>query len=212
MNTLAVTALAGLDDGVAAPHETLHPFFSSRARARECSALYCELRRVAAIFCNGLNVTERRAPRGVVGLSRGFRCPGVWQYSNVGRSHAIAVGVLHQIHRFIGQVQQAFLRPRIHRERRDAKARRQTNLQAFRLEPRCFTDQLVKPPRHVERVVLGRLRQQQYKLVAPIADGKGRCRHTLPEQRRNFLQGLGAVEMPVRVDDPFEIVDVEKGG
>src|SRR5215467_14087106 len=79
MNTLAVTALAGLDDGVATPHETLHPFFSSRARARECSALYCELRRVAAIFCNGLNVTERRAPRGVVGLSRGFRCPGVWQ-------------------------------------------------------------------------------------------------------------------------------------
>ena len=36
------------------------------------------------------------------------RCRRIGQDSHIGRSHAVTIRVLHQIHRFVSQVQQAF--------------------------------------------------------------------------------------------------------
>src|SRR5215472_11958790 len=64
--------------------------------------------------------------------ARRFGRGGVRQNPHVCCVYAVAVGVLHQIHGFVREVQQPFFGPRIHWERGNTKARRQTDVQPFR--------------------------------------------------------------------------------
>ena len=60
----------------------------------------------------------------------------------------------------------------------------------------------------VQRLSLVHARENDYELVAPVTYAKSRRAHTLPDHRSDLLEGLAAVEMPIRVHDPFEIVDI----
>src|SRR5258707_10498986 len=96
---------------------------SNNAVAADQRAYFAaSLRFMSSVKQNFAGVYRRGNARSEVryrrrGLPGGFSGRHARQYPDIRRCHAVALGIFHQVHGFVGEVQQAFLGPRIHRVR-----------------------------------------------------------------------------------------------
>src|SRR5438552_2909141 len=73
-------------------------------------------------------------------LPGGFGGCNIRQNSDIGGGHAVALRIFHQVHGFIGEMQQAFLGSRIHGVGCHAHTGRQLDVQALIHEPGTLSD------------------------------------------------------------------------
>jgi hypothetical protein len=110
-----VTALAWLDQSLGTPHDLEAPFILVASPSRERHRIV--LRRASSVAANfrrnllsrSLVKVGRCSNQRKEQLSGGFCGCRIGQDSDVRRRHAIAVGVLDQVHGFVGEMEQAFL-------------------------------------------------------------------------------------------------------
>jgi len=146
-------------------------------------------------------------------ISAEIECAGLkdgWQGPDFCRSHAIARGVLDQVHGFVSQVEQFNFAVGIVRIGCNANAGGEVNVQSFGRKPGGFTDHLVEASGDDERVVLRCLRQHDHKLVSAVAkceiDPAARRLHHLPY----FGEKLRSDQVSMRVVHAFEMIEIDE--
>src|SRR6476661_4258092 len=160
----------------------------------------------------GLYRSWRRERKAREKLSGGFGCGlgSVRQNADVCCCHAVPARILYQVHGLIGEVQQPLLGPRIGRIRGDTQARCHMDAQPVGVEPYGFTDELMKTACHVERIVLGGLRQEKHEFVAPVTEREIDQPAMGLESVANFREQARSHEMAMRVVYLLEMIQVDE--
>src|SRR5579862_711059 len=149
---------------------------------------------------------------GAKNLACGFGGNGgqVRQDAHIGDRDAVAIGVLDQVHGFVGEMEETFLSSRVHGIGGDAHAGSQFDVKAFRLEPDGLAQETMKAAGDVHGIFLGSLRKEQNELVATIAEGKINQAAVPLELVANFGEQAGADQVALGIIDLLEMIKVNE--